>query len=84
MAHPYGSEYRRRRAKLVGLPCVWCGAHSTTADHIPPLSAFPPGQWVGELKPACVRCNSGNRAARAMSGRVTRARDVPRRRQVLR
>lgn len=84
MTHPYGAEYRRKREALIGQPCVWCGAPATTADHVPPLEMFPPGEWDGELWPACERCNCGHRAARAMRSEPEPARElVPRRRDVL-
>lgn len=68
MPHKYGAEYRRARARVLGEPCIWCGAPGTTGDHVPPLSAFPEGEWRGEIMPACERCNKGNKARRLLSG----------------
>ena len=64
---PYGYRYRQERKRLLaGDPlCVWgCGRPATTADHIPPVSAFPAGQWQGRLVPACEKCNKGRRVMR--------------------
>jgi len=61
----YDHRYRAKREKLLGQPCVWCGAPADTADHVPPLKSFPPGEWVGELLPACKKCNFGRRSERA-------------------
>lgn len=52
----YGAAYQRARRDLLGLPCWKCGAPGTTADHIPPISAFRPGEWRGVLRPACKPC----------------------------
>ncbi len=56
-----GWEYQKARKRLLaGSPvCVYCRERpATTADHVPPLSSAPsPELWVGELKPACGKCN---------------------------
>ena len=64
---PYTTRaYRAAKAELVGAPCWMCGKPSTTVDHYPPLSAFPPGRWVGTFRPACQPCQhaQGERLAR--------------------
>ena len=83
-------NYKRRRRAVLGKPCIWCGAAADTAEHIPPLSAFPsPDQWEGEIMPACRRCNVSHRAERAF-GLIGRHPDpapsdaAPRQRRVLR
>jgi 5-methylcytosine-specific restriction endonuclease McrA len=61
-ARGYGWAYQQERARLLaaGPACVYCSAPATTADHRPPLSSFAdPADWVGELVPACKRCNFG-------------------------
>lgn len=68
MTHPYGAEYRRRRKAVLGEPCIWCGAPATTGEHLPPLSAYPPGEWQGSIYPACAKCNFGNKARGLRSG----------------
>lgn len=65
-ARGYGHAYQQARTDLLASnpPCAYCGAPATTADHVPPLSAFPtPAQWRGRLVPACGPCNysRGNR-----------------------
>lgn len=58
--------YRRARAALLegGPACVYCGRLATTADHVPPLAAFPdPDLWDGQLVPACLSCNSSQGAS---------------------
>lgn len=82
-AHPYGADYRRRRAALLGLPCVWCGAPADTADHVPTLASCPPGEWTGVLLPACRRCNFGRRAETARRRRPAASAPQSRRRRVL-
>ena len=58
----YSSKYRRARGLLLasGPMCVYCRVKpADTADHVPPLSAFPhPELWQGELVPSCLSCNS--------------------------
>ena len=83
--------YKRRRRAVLGKPCIWCGAAADTAEHIPPLSAFPsPDQWEGEIMPACRRCNVSHRAERAFGLIGARAAqpdsggEAPRQRRVLR
>ncbi len=59
----YDADYRRARtAILATLPTCsirleGCTGTATTIDHHPPLSRFPPGQWQGQLRPACAWCN---------------------------
>jgi 5-methylcytosine-specific restriction protein A len=65
-ARGYGADYRRLRSLVVvaGAVCWRCGAPATTADHVPPLrSVAHPSLWVGELRPACTRCNYGHGAS---------------------
>lgn len=55
-------DYNAREVKLArkafrGLPCWRCRKPSDTVGHVPPLSSFPPGQWVGRLLPECAKCN---------------------------
>jgi len=57
----YTYAYRKARRKLLEdrPPCAYCRARvADTADHVPPLGAFPPGEWQGQLVPACTSCNS--------------------------
>lgn len=64
-ARGYGPAYVTARRHLLAdqPPCWKCGALATTADHVPPLRAFTsPAAWVGELRPACLRCNSSWRS----------------------
>jgi len=62
-----GNEYQVARKRLLasGPVCVWCRERpATTADHVPALSSAPsPELWVGELVPACWKCNSSRGAA---------------------
>ena len=60
-ARGYDAGYERRRRELIGLPCHWCGAAATTADHLVPLSRG----GSTELVPSCGHCNYG-RGARLM------------------
>lgn len=57
------SEYRRNRTKLlVSHPrCHWCGQPATTADHLEPV-AHGGGNELGNLVPACARCNYARQA----------------------
>lgn len=61
----YPAEYQRNRATLLAdePPCHWCGQPATTADHITPRS-HGGGHDLGNLVPACGRCNTarGNRS----------------------
>jgi 5-methylcytosine-specific restriction endonuclease McrA len=57
----YTWAYKKARQKLLEdrPPCAYCRARlADTADHVPPLAAFPPGEWQGQLVPACLSCNS--------------------------
>lgn len=68
----YGRQYQKQRAALLAdePPCVWCGELADTADHYPPLSAFPEGEWEGELLPSCRKCNYGKKAEKAHAGQI--------------
>ena len=59
-------QYRKARKELLASRplCYWCKEKpATTADHEPPLSAFPdPSLWRGVLLPACLSCNSSRGA----------------------
>ena len=80
----YGADYRRRRAELIGLPCIWCGAEADTADHVPPLASAPSvAEWDGDLHPACRRCNSSHRAAAATAATAPPPAAAQRRRHVV-
>jgi len=72
-----GHHYRKARARLLASEpvCVWCRERpATQADHVPALSEAPsPELWVGQLVPACRRCNS-QRAARMTNRRRSRPR----------
>jgi hypothetical protein len=52
---PYGRRYKKRARMLYGLPCHWCGAPATQADHLAPVSL---GGRDGPLVPACAHCNA--------------------------
>ena len=57
----YGYKHQKARAELLAdrPPCVWCrDAIATEADHVPPLAAFAPGEWVGQYVPSCGPCNA--------------------------
>ena len=64
--HPYGSQYQRRRERVIGEPCVWCGQPADTGEHVPPLSSMPEGKWEGDILPACKKCNFAHRCEKAM------------------
>ena len=75
----YGRPYRRKKAALLAdnPVCVWCAAEGKTtpadsADHWPPLRAFPEGEWQGELLPSCRACNFGKKAERAHRGKIAK------------
>jgi len=67
--------HKKARARLLagGPVCVWCRERpATQADHVPPLADAPsPELWVGQLVPACRKCNS-ERAARMTNKRTGR------------
>jgi 5-methylcytosine-specific restriction endonuclease McrA len=75
----YGSEYRRKRARVVaeaiGSPCPGCGvvltAANTTADHIAPR-AQGGSSTLANLRALCGACN--HRRGASLGGRVTAAR----------
>lgn len=58
----YGTQYQRRRARLLGRPCelmlVCAGAPATEADHVPPLSRHRHVEGSGccRIRPACGPC----------------------------
>ena len=59
----YGDPfYREARAAMLGLPCELrlpgCTGVADTADHVVPLSRGGPD---GNLRPACLHCNSARR-----------------------
>lgn len=57
----YDHKHRQDRAALLAdrPPCIWChNAVATQADHVPPLAAFAPGDWQGQLVPSCGPCNA--------------------------
>lgn len=63
-ARGYDAQYQADRTAILATnpPCEigleGCTVIATTTDHVPPLAAFPPGQWRGRLRPACDHCNS--------------------------
>lgn len=67
MSRGRGHSYQKARERLLasGPVCAWCRERpATTADHVPPLAEAPsPDLWVGELVPACHKCNSSRGAA---------------------
>lgn len=66
-SHRNSAEYKamKQELKAYDIPCTWCGkARATEPDHEPPIAAFPPGEWEGELLPSCMPCNRKRSAKR--------------------
>lgn len=57
MAKPRQSKaYRQAARRFKGLPCVYCGAPSTTVEHLVPVVAGG-GDTSDNLAPCCGPCN---------------------------
>lgn len=66
-------RYRSRVAGSDRDPCVYCGGHAGTIDHVVPKSAGGTGQ-IHNIAPACRNCNSSKGATSLLRFLLLRAR----------
>lgn len=76
----YAHKAARRRLLASHPLCHWCGKQpATVADHDPPVSSMPKGQWKGTLRASCADCSArqGYLLGRAGGAQARRKRGEP-------